>query len=114
MFQYYAYVNNGLVENVIVCNSDEDFRSLTESFPMGMYVGEWIKVTEETRRPNSGWTYSKEHGKFIPEQPYPSWILGEDLYWQSPIAKPDNEKSVWDEENQTWITFTNAPCTTCS
>lgn len=115
MFQYYAYVNNGLVENVIVCNSDDDFRELTESFPMGMYSGEWIKATEDTRRPNPGWTYSKEYGKFIPEKPYPSWVLDEDLYWTAPVEKPDGDSALcWDEETKRWTSFTNAPCTTCS
>lgn len=112
MFQYYAYVNNALVENVIVCNSDEDFRSLTESFPMGMYTGEWIKVTEDTGRPNSGWTYLKEHGKFIDKQPYPSWVLNENFVWEPPIQQPEGRYS-WDEEGQKWILFTNEPCKNC-
>ena len=109
MITYYALVTNDIVENVIVCNSEEDFRSLTESFPMGMYKGEWIKATEETGRPNPGWTYLREYGKFIDVQPFPSWKLNDDFIWEPPVPAPAEARTGWDEASLSWVEFKNLP-----
>lgn len=115
-FNYYALVNNGIVENVIVCHDDEAFRELTESFPMGMIKGEWVKCTEETGRANPGWTYLKEYGKFIDVQPYPSWKLSDDFFWEPPVPQPEGIRCIWDESSQSWIEHdvTITQCTECT
>ena len=46
-FGYYAFVNDkNMVENVIVCNSRDDFQELMQFNPMGMVVGKWIPATD--------------------------------------------------------------------
>jgi hypothetical protein len=103
-FNYYALVYQGKVENVIVCSSEENFRQLTSSMPMGMFKGEWIKCTEETGRPNPDWTYDYENNKFISIKPYESWVLNENFDWVAPVPKPCDE-CLWDEENKQWVEF---------
>ena len=42
---------------------------------------------------------------FIQPQPYPSWTLGEDYYWNPPIPVPvDNvdKQYIWNESNLSW------------
>ena len=47
-----------------------------------------------------GFTYDATKNKFIQPQPYPSWSLDSNDDWQSPIAKPDDDKSYcWNENN---------------
>ena len=52
-----------------------------------------------------GGMYNKENNKFIFSKPFPSWVLDENLDWQSPIGpKPEDDKRyTWDEENQSWV-----------
>lgn len=44
------------------------------------------------------------NGKVFNAKPSESWILGEDLDWHPPIARPDtDELFVWSEESNSWI-----------
>ena len=55
-----------------------------------------------------GMTYDKNRDAFIPQQPYPSWILDEDTcLWDAPVAYPTGHDASepgykWDEDNITW------------
>ena len=51
-----------------------------------------------------GDTYSEELDAFIPQKPYPSWILNEETAdWESPVPHPDTPGYfVWSEERQVW------------
>ncbi len=61
-----------------------------------------------------GHSYDPENDVFIPEQPYPSWILDETVWgWKAPLDYPDDanvdmdtslpQKGYeWDEENGEW------------
>ena len=55
-----------------------------------------------------GMTYDKTRDAFIPQQPYPSWILDEDTcLWNAPVAYPTGHDPSgpgyeWDEDNITW------------
>jgi len=92
----YAKINSeSIVENVII--ADASYIATQE--------GQWILVTEETRKANSGDIYSKENNKFICEKPFESWILNEEsLEWESPIGpKPSTGYWTWNETNQEWL-----------
>ena len=53
-FGYYAFVNDkNMVDNVIVCNSRDDFQELMKFNPMGMVPGKWIPATDSTGRPST-------------------------------------------------------------
>ena len=63
-----------------------------------------------------GFTYDQTRDAFIPQQPFPSWILNEDTcHWDAPIPYPlpehvrrtakdaiSNHVFEWDEDNVTW------------
>ena len=52
-----------------------------------------------------GYTYDEARDAFIPQKPYPSWLLNEDsCLWEPPVAYPtDGKPYVWDEENTNWV-----------
>lgn len=88
----YAKIENGIVTNTIICD-DSNISSLN---------GEYIKQTELTNVAEIGYPYNYQKGKFESPQPYPSWILKEDLTWESPLGPKPAGIVRWDEENQEW------------
>ena len=118
---HFAKVNNGIVEKVLVAES-EFFETFVDDS-----AGEWIQTSYNTRggvhyQPNSdipsedqskalrknyagiGYTYDRERDAFIPPKPYASWILNEQTcLWDSPVPYPtDNKHYEWNEETQSW------------
>ena len=88
----YAKINsNNIIDNVIVCEDSQ----------ISLFDGVYVKMTSETGVPETGERYDASSNKFIPRQPYPSWALGEDYKWHSPIGDaPSNSGYQWDEESQ--------------
>ena len=109
---HYAKVNNGLVEQVIVAET-EFFDTFVDSSP-----GQWIQTSYNTHggvhsnggtplRKNYagiGFTYDTARDAFYAPQPYPSWTLNDDsCFWEAPTAKPDDGgRYVWNEETTSW------------
>jgi hypothetical protein len=99
---YYAKVNNGIVEKVIVAEADF-FDTFVDDSP-----GEWLKTsyTGATRKNYAGvgFTYDSTRDAFIPPQPYSSWTLNEDTcQYDSPVPYPDDDKMYeWDEATTNW------------
>jgi len=109
---HYAKVNNGLVEQVIVAES-EFFDTFVDDSP-----GQWIQTSYNTYggvhlnggtplRKNYaviGMVYDDSRDAFYWLQPYPSWTLNDDsCLWEAPTAVPDDDSAyVWNEENQSW------------
>lgn len=58
-----------------------------------------------------GYTYDAGRDAFIPQRPYPSWVLNEDTcLWDSPVpyptdvGTPENPKRYsWDEATTSWV-----------
>lgn len=51
-----------------------------------------------------GDTYDPELDAFIPEKPFPSWVLNEEEWdWYPPIPRPTEGFWVWDEESLSFI-----------
>ena len=97
----YAKIENGIVTQVIVAESD--FIATQE--------GTWIEDTNAIKNDASlGWTYNSVLGAFISPKPFASWILDENAIWQAPVAYPsvtpdENGTTIkyhWNEETQTW------------
>jgi hypothetical protein len=108
---HFAKVNNGVVENVLVAETDF-FDSFVDDSP-----GEWIQTSYNTWggvhklggtpfRKNYaiiGGTYDVTKDAFIPPNDFPSWTLNEDTCrWDPPITKPvdegvDGKWYRWDE-----------------
>lgn len=118
---HYAKVNNGVVVNVIVAES-EFFDTFVDSSP-----GSWIQTSYNTRggvyytanttepdedqskalRKNFaglGYTYDSVRDAFIPPKPYSSWILNESTcIWEAPKPMPTDGNYSWDESSQEWV-----------
>jgi hypothetical protein len=92
MINTYAKIEGNLVSNIIVCE-DSQISALN---------GDYVKVTSETNTPVQGYAYNSEKNKFESPSPHPSWILKEDLTWESPIGPKPAGIVRWDEENQEW------------
>jgi hypothetical protein len=118
---HFAKVNNGIVEQVIVAES-EFFDTFVDSSP-----GQWIQTSYNTRggvhyNPDTnetsadqskalrknyagiGYSYDAQRDAFIPPKPYASWTLNEDTcLWGAPVAMPtDGGQYTWNEATQTW------------
>jgi len=93
MSRYAKISLDGLVENIII--ADEDSISLMD--------GEFILVDANTNEPQYGYEYNRVLNKFNTEKPYPSWILQDDLTWESPSGpKPTEGFYRWNEESLSW------------
>jgi hypothetical protein len=118
---HYAKVNNQIVEQVIVAES-EFFQTFVDTSP-----GEWIQTSYNTRggvhyNPETGepsvdqskalrknyagigYNYDAEKDAFIPPKPFASWELNEDTcLWESPVPYPDDgELYTWNEDTTSW------------
>ncbi len=98
----YAKVKNGIVEKVIVAESDF-FDSFVDDS-----AGQWLetKIDGSIRKNYAGigFSYDSTRDAFIPPQPYPSWILNETTcLWECPVAYPDDGNMYeWNETDQQW------------
>lgn len=87
----YAIIKDGLVINYI------EYESQPDNPPLGFEEGV-IAVLNN----NIGVGYTYKDGVFTPPQPYPSWVLINNI-WESPVPKPtDNKWYVWDEPTLSW------------
>ncbi len=102
MSKYWAKVNNGLVEKVIIAEV-EFFDTFVDDSP-----GTWLetKMDGSIRKNYAGigFSYDSTRNAFIPPQPYPSWTLNESTCrWECPVEHPaDNKVYRWNETDQQW------------
>jgi hypothetical protein len=107
---HYAKVENGIVTQVIVAESD-----FIATGALGDPAA-WIQTSYNTHanqhpegRPlhknYAGIGYTWDGTGFAAPQPYSSWTLNQDSYvWESPVPYPtDDKKYSWDEEAQSWV-----------
>jgi hypothetical protein len=108
---------NGVVTRVIVIGNDVASDPAPDnSEPAGKAFiennlglsGTFIQTSYHARFRNKfagvGDKYLADLDAFVSPQPFPSWILGENLHWLPPVAHPDDGGFYnWDEEALTWI-----------
>jgi len=99
---------NNLVLRIVV--GDNEDPNGDEGYPwlLDNLKGRWSKTSyNATIRKNdagAGITYDEQLDAFIPPKPFASWILNTDTcQWLPPIAKPDAETNIWDEESVSWV-----------
>ena len=115
---HFAKIVDGKVSQVIVAEP-EFFDTFVDSSP-----GQWLQTSYNTRgnvhygadgKPDGGvalrgnyagvgYSYDAQIDKFIPPQPYPSWVLSPlTILWEAPVAMPtDGKLYQWDEATQSW------------
>lgn len=102
MSKYWAKVNKGIVQKVIVAE-----QSFFDTF-VDDSAGQWLetKMDGSIRKNYAGigFSYDSTRDAFIPQKIYESWTLNEDTcQWESPIAYPDDGNSYdWNETDQQW------------
>jgi hypothetical protein len=107
---------NNIVTNIIVVHNNELFdENGNESeqkgidFCVNLLGGTWLQTSYNgSIRKNYagvGYSYDLVRNAFIEPQPYPSWVLNENICkWEPPILYPTDGKNYhWDEETLSWI-----------
>jgi hypothetical protein len=97
MINFAELDENNKVINVIVATD----ASITQ------FSGRFIKCSDVTGDVAIGGHYNQDNNKFVAPKPFPSWVLNENLDWESPIAKPIQEGFIyfWNEESGAWDEF---------
>lgn len=95
---YCAKIENGVVDQVIVCSS--------ETWAATHLGGTWLCAGEKPV--GVGWIVISQDGSeatFAPPQPFPSWTLnGDTSEWVPPSPCPGDGKFYnWDETSQSWV-----------
>ena len=115
-----ARVNeNSIIQQVIAVNNNELIDNGIESeakgiaFCQSLFPGTtWVQTSYNGRiRKNYagiGYTYDAGRDAFIPQKPYPSWLLDEaTCKWEPPVPMPDDgELYRWDEAAGEWVAYT--------
>ena len=106
-----------VIDGIALDNETVDNLPFPESEPVGVaFLTEWSggytnwKQTSYTAsfRKNYagiGFSYDQNLDAFIPEKPYPSWLLNTNTcQWQAPVPYPNDQKPyIWDEATQSWV-----------
>lgn len=112
---HFAHITNGVVDKVIVIDA--------ETLALGHWgdPSEWVQTSYNTyggQHPEGrplrknyagiGYTYDSTRDAFIPQKPFPSWVLNEDTcHWSAPTAMPtDNKMYRWNEPTLSWVEVT--------
>ncbi len=109
--------NNIVLEVDVVNNSDIDNLSFPDSEPVGVaFLTQWsggYTNWKQTSYNNNfrknyagiGYIYDTTLDAFIPQKPYPSWLLNtQTCQWEPPVPYPNDGKIyVWDEQTQSWV-----------
>lgn len=107
--------NNVVTQVIVVANSDTADATGVEKEYIGaafcerLFGGTWKQTSYNGNiRKNYagiGYTYQADIDAFVPQKPYPSWILNnETALWQAPIPMPtDGKMYKWDEPTTSWI-----------
>ena len=120
---HYAYINdNNIVTEVIVGKDEDDLpEGITswEDYFSKKGKGRALRTSYNTLRnvhlqggspfrgnyATIGGSYDEELDVFLPIQPYPSWVLNANFYWEPPVAYPEDDGGVmhdWNEELENW------------
>jgi hypothetical protein len=127
---HYAFLDeNNIVADVIV-GKDENEDGVDWEQHYGAFRGQTCKRTSYNTQggvhssggtpfrknyAGIGYSYDSERDAFIPQRPYPSWVLDEDsCLWEAPVAMPTDagtgeppKRYTWDEDLINWIEVQN-------
>jgi hypothetical protein len=111
---HYAFLdeNNIVTEVIVGIDETELIEGLDTETWYGNFRGQVCKRTSyngniRKNYAGIGYSYDPVADVFIPPQPYPSWILNEELTWQSLVPMPteieEGKMFVWDEPTLAWV-----------
>ena len=112
---HFAQIENNLVTQVIVVDNNDildeqgnESETIGTQFCTDLLGGTWVQTSYNGNiRKNYagiGFTYDTTRDAFIAPQPYPSWVLDEDVcQWQAPVPRPeDGNNYIWNEDIINW------------
>lgn len=107
--------NNVVLRVIVVHNNDcldengNEVEAIGAAFCSALLGGTWKQTSYNGNfRKNYagiGYTYDSQRDAFILPQPYPSWVLAENIcQWTAPLSMPvDGQNYLWNEDTQSWI-----------
>lgn len=109
MAQYFARIENGIVQEVIVTD-----QATLNSGIFGdptTFVETFYDASQRTKYAGIGDTYYPDLDAFIGQQPYPSWSIDKTLKkYVAPVSKPIVDKTqiaYWNEKTLSWDIVAN-------
>jgi len=111
--------DNTVLQVIVVGNDSINNLPFPESEPVGIafcqsLLGPDTRWAQTSYNANFRYNYAgvgytfdataAPNGAFIPEKPYPSWVLTDSYQWMAPVPYPEDEKLYsWDEASLAWI-----------
>jgi hypothetical protein len=120
---HYAFLDESNIVTEVIVGKNEGEESTDWEVHYGSFRGQTCKRTSYNTfggvhssggvpfRKNYagiGYTYDASRDAFIPQKPYPSWLLNEDsCLWEAPVPMPDGDELYrWDEAAGEWVEYT--------
>jgi len=102
MIKYWAKVNQGIVQKVIV--AEESFFDTFVDDSAGQWLETKMDGSIKKNYAGVGFTYDATRDAFIPPKQYESWTLNETTcLWEAPVEMPDDGNMYeWNETTTAW------------
>jgi hypothetical protein len=102
MIKYWAKVNQGIVQKVIV--AEESFFDTFVDDSAGQWLETKMDGSIRKNYAGIGFSYDAIRDAFIPPKQYESWTLNETTcLWEAPVEMPDDGNMYeWNETTTTW------------
>ena len=98
-----------LDNNILLDENNVEQEQLGIEYCQSLFGGIWQQTSYNSNIKGTyagvGYKYDEQLDRFIPPQPYPSWVLNEDYTWNAPIPCPEVDGTtgyVWDEKTISW------------
>ena len=119
---HFAQIENNIVTQVIVVDNNDildaqgnESEAIGTQFCTDLLGGTWVQTSyNNSFRKNyagTGFTFDDNRDAFIAPQPYPSWVLVEDIcIWEAPVPYPEDVgteddpiRYIWNEASVSWV-----------
>jgi len=117
---HYAFLDTNNIVTEVIVGKDEGEENTDWEVDYGNFRGQACKRTSYNTQggvhsgggipfrknyAGIGYTYDADRDAFIPQKPYPSWLLDEaTCQWEPPVPMPDDGLYRWDEVAGEWVT----------
>jgi hypothetical protein len=85
-------------------NGDEGYKWIQDNLG-----GTWIQTSYNDnfrkRFAGVGFSYDAINDAFIEAQPFPSWVLNDNLEWKAPVPMPETGSYIWYEPTLEWVSL---------
>ena len=107
---HYAFLNDNNVVTEVIVGIDETelIEGVDPETWYSQFRGQRCVRTSYNNRIRGhyagiGHRYDDTLDIFIAPQPFPSWTMTDDGWWEAPVPYPGDGNYRWDETNQEWV-----------